>query len=63
MRNIQKVRTSCNSPPNAPEREVYRIEDLPAEVAEVIQGAKMNPAHDRLNELLGIAEGEPKQAG
>ena len=63
MRNIQNIRTSCNSPPNASEREVVRIEDLPAEVAEAIQGVKMNPAHDRLNELLGIAEGELKQAG
>ena len=42
---------------------MHRIEDLPAKVAEAIQGAKMNTAHDRLNELLGIAEGEPKQAG
>ena len=34
------------------ERRVHRIKDLPAEIAEAIQGAKMHPAHDRLNALL-----------
>lgn len=34
------------------ERRVHRIKDLPAEIAEAIQGAKMNPAHDHLNALL-----------
>lgn len=33
------------------ERRVHRIKDLPAEIAEAIQGAKMNPA-DHLNALL-----------
>lgn len=34
------------------ERRVHRIKDLPPEIAEAIQGAKMNPAHDHLNSLL-----------
>ncbi len=34
------------------ERRVHRIKDLPAEIAEAIQGATMNPAHDHLNALL-----------
>ena len=34
------------------ERRVHRIKDLPAEIAEAIQGSKMNPAHDHLNSLL-----------
>ena len=34
------------------ERRVHRIKDLPPEIAEAIQGAKMNPAHDHLNALL-----------
>ena len=34
------------------ERRAYRINDLPAEIADAIEGSKMNPAHDHLNELL-----------
>lgn len=34
------------------ERRVHRIKDLPREIAEAIQGAKMNPAHDHLHALL-----------
>jgi hypothetical protein len=34
------------------ERRVHRIKDLPPGIAEAIQGAKMNPAHDHLNALL-----------
>ena len=34
------------------ERRVHRISDLPAEIADAIEGAKMNPAHDHLNKLL-----------
>jgi hypothetical protein len=30
-------------------RRVHRIEDLPAEIAEVIQSSKMNSAHNHLN--------------
>jgi len=36
----------------ASQRRAHRIRGLPAEVAEAIQGAKMNPAHDHLNALL-----------
>jgi PHD/YefM family antitoxin component YafN of YafNO toxin-antitoxin module len=34
------------------ERRVHRIKDLPLEIAEAIQRAKMNPVHDHLNALL-----------
>ena len=34
------------------ERRAYRINDLPAEIADAIEGSKMNPAHDHLNKLL-----------
>ena len=34
------------------ERRAYRINDLPAEIADAIGGSKMNPAHDHLNKLL-----------
>lgn len=34
------------------ERSVYRIEDLPEEVAAAISSAKMDPKHDHLNALL-----------
>jgi hypothetical protein len=34
------------------ERRVYRINDLPTEIADAIEGSKMSPAHDHLNELL-----------
>jgi PHD/YefM family antitoxin component YafN of YafNO toxin-antitoxin module len=34
------------------ERRAYRINDLPAEVADAIEGSKMIPAHDHLNKLL-----------
>ena len=34
------------------ERRAYRIADLPAEIADAIEGSKMNPAHDHLNKLL-----------
>jgi Antitoxin Phd_YefM, type II toxin-antitoxin system len=45
------------------ERRVRRITDLPPEIAEAIQMAKMNAAHDHLNALLdesqeqGLVEG------
>jgi PHD/YefM family antitoxin component YafN of YafNO toxin-antitoxin module len=35
------------------ERRVHRISDLPAEIADAIEGPKMSPAHDHLNKLLG----------
>ena len=38
------------------ERRVHRIKDLPAEIAEAIHAAKMNPAHDHLNALLDESE-------
>jgi PHD/YefM family antitoxin component YafN of YafNO toxin-antitoxin module len=34
------------------ERRVHRINDLPVEIADAIEGSKMSPAHDHLNELL-----------
>jgi PHD/YefM family antitoxin component YafN of YafNO toxin-antitoxin module len=34
------------------ERRVYRIKDLPTEIAEAIQGSRMNPAHDHLDALM-----------
>ena len=34
------------------ERRAYRINDLPAEIADAIEGSRMNPAHDHLNKLL-----------
>jgi PHD/YefM family antitoxin component YafN of YafNO toxin-antitoxin module len=34
------------------ERRAYRLDDLPADVADAIEASKMDPAHDRLNELL-----------
>jgi PHD/YefM family antitoxin component YafN of YafNO toxin-antitoxin module len=34
------------------ERRAYRINDMPAEIADAIEGSKMNPAHDHLNKLL-----------
>ena len=34
------------------ERRAYRINDLPAEISDAIEGSKMNPAHDHLNKLL-----------
>jgi PHD/YefM family antitoxin component YafN of YafNO toxin-antitoxin module len=34
------------------ERRVYRIKELPAEIAEAIEASKMDPKHDHLNALL-----------
>ncbi len=34
------------------ERHVYRLDNLPHKVAEAIAAARMDPAHDHLNELL-----------
>lgn len=34
------------------ERQVYRLDDLPAEIAEAIKVARMDPAHNHLNDLL-----------
>lgn len=34
------------------ERRVYRLDNLPAEIADAIEGAQMDSAHDHLNELL-----------
>jgi prevent-host-death family protein len=34
------------------ERRVHRINDLPAEIVAAIEGSKVSPGHDHLNELL-----------
>jgi PHD/YefM family antitoxin component YafN of YafNO toxin-antitoxin module len=34
------------------ERRAYRISDLPTEIADAIESAKVSPAHDHLNDLL-----------
>ena len=34
------------------ERRVYRIGELPADIADAIERSEMNPAHDHLNSLL-----------
>lgn len=34
------------------ERRAYRLDDLPTDMAEAIKSARMDPAHDHLNELL-----------
>jgi PHD/YefM family antitoxin component YafN of YafNO toxin-antitoxin module len=34
------------------ERRAYRISDLPTEIADAIESAKMSPTHDHLNDLL-----------
>ena len=34
------------------ERRVYRLGNLPAEIADAIESARMDPANDHLNELL-----------
>lgn len=34
------------------ERRVFRIRELPAEIADAIKASKMDPAHDDLNALL-----------
>jgi len=34
------------------ERRAYRTSDPPTEIADAIEGSKMNPAHDDLNKLL-----------
>ncbi len=34
------------------ERRVHRINDLPAEIADAIEGSKISPAHDHHNKLL-----------
>jgi PHD/YefM family antitoxin component YafN of YafNO toxin-antitoxin module len=34
------------------ERRVYRIKQLPTEIADAIKASKMDPAHDHLNALL-----------
>ena len=34
------------------ERRVHRINDLPAEIADAIEGSKMSSAHDHPNKLL-----------
>lgn len=34
------------------ERRVYRLDNLPAEIADAIELAQMDSAHDHLNELL-----------
>ena len=36
------------------ERRVHRINDLPAEIADAIEGSKMSPVHDHLNKLLDV---------
>ena len=35
------------------ERKIYRLERLPPEIADLIEAARMEPAHDHLNEFLG----------
>lgn len=34
------------------ERQVFRLNNLPADIADAIEAARMDPAHDHLNELL-----------
>jgi hypothetical protein len=34
------------------ERRVYRLGELPADIADEIEAARMSPAHDHLNDLL-----------
>lgn len=34
------------------ERRVYRLSELPADIADEIEAARMNPTHDHLNDLL-----------
>ena len=34
------------------ERHVYRLDNLPDEIAEAIAAARMDPAHEHLNKLL-----------
>ena len=34
------------------QRRVYRIKELPAEIAKAIKASKMDPAHDHLNSLM-----------
>ena len=34
------------------ERQVFRLDDLPAEIADAIEVARMDPAHNYLNDLL-----------
>jgi hypothetical protein len=34
------------------ERRVYRLSELPADIADEIEAARMNPAHDHLIDLL-----------
>ena len=34
------------------ERRVYRIKDLPTDIAAALKASKMDPAHDHLNALL-----------
>lgn len=34
------------------ERRVYRLGELPADIADEIEGTRMSPAHDHLNDLL-----------
>jgi PHD/YefM family antitoxin component YafN of YafNO toxin-antitoxin module len=34
------------------ERRVYALKELPAEIADAIEAARMDPAHDHLNALL-----------
>lgn len=42
------------------ERRAYRMTDLPAEIADAIEGTKMSPTHDQLNDLL--KESKPSEA-
>jgi hypothetical protein len=50
--------TSRHSPSELCLSETYRtgsirmVEDLPTEIADAIEGSKMSPAHDHLDELL-----------
>jgi PHD/YefM family antitoxin component YafN of YafNO toxin-antitoxin module len=34
------------------ERRAYRLNELPVETADAIEAARMNPAHEHLNDLL-----------
>jgi hypothetical protein len=34
------------------ERRVYRVKELPAEIADAIKASKMDPSHDHLNALM-----------
>lgn len=42
------------------ERRAYRMSELPAEIVNAMEGAKMSPAHEQLNDLL--KESKPSES-